>query len=141
VQFVDGQPAEGSGLEQLTVTNPATSDVLETYRVVSDDEGIGLANDTTYGLAASAWTRDLHRGLRASRDIRSGTVWLNDHIFLTSEMPHGGVKQSGFDKDLSTYSFDEYTTVKHVMLDITGDARREWHRTIFTDTPEGTAVP
>jgi betaine-aldehyde dehydrogenase len=101
-----------------------------------DEQGISLANDTPYGLAASAWTRDLQRGLRASRELRAGTVWVNDHISLASEMPHGGVKQSGFGKDMSSYSFDEYTTVKHVMLDITGDARREWHRTIFT-TDEG----
>ena len=107
----------------------------------SDDEGIDLANDTAYGLAASAWTRDLQRGLRASRDIKAGTVWINDHIALTSEMPHGGVKQSGFGKDMSTYSFDEYTTVKHVMLDITGDPRREWHRTIFTEPDRATTRP
>jgi betaine-aldehyde dehydrogenase len=98
-----------------------------------DDEGLAWANDTAYGLAASAWTRDLQRGLRASRELRAGTVWINDHISLASEMPHGGVKQSGFGKDMSTYSFDEYTAVKHVMLDITGEPRRDWHRTIFTD--------
>ncbi|MFI7067473.1 gamma-aminobutyraldehyde dehydrogenase [Kribbella sp. NPDC050124] len=98
-----------------------------------DTEGIRLANDTSYGLAASAWTRDLQRGLRASRELQAGTVWINDHISLASEMPHGGVKQSGFGKDMSTYAFDEYTTVKHVMVDITGASRRDWHRTIFTD--------
>ena len=99
----------------------------------TDDEGIALANDTIYGLAASAWTTDIFRGLRASREIQAGCVWINDHIPIVSEMPHGGYKQSGFGKDMSMYSFEEYTNVKHVSMDITGVARKPWHRTIFTD--------
>ena len=99
----------------------------------SDDEGLALANDTIYGLAASAWTTDIFRGLRASREIAAGCVWINDHIPIVSEMPHGGYKQSGFGKDMSDYSFEEYTNVKHVSMDITGVARKPWHRTIFTE--------
>jgi betaine-aldehyde dehydrogenase len=99
----------------------------------SDDEGLALANDTVFGLAASAWTTDIFRGLRAQREIHAGCVWVNDHIPIVSEMPHGGFGQSGFGKDMSMYSFDEYTLVKHVSLDITGEARKPWHRTIFTD--------
>ena len=98
----------------------------------TDDEGIALANDTVYGLAASAWTKDIFRALRAQREIRAGCVWVNDHIPIVSEMPHGGYKQSGFGKDMSTYSFDEYTQIKHVSMDITGVAQKPWHRTIFT---------
>lgn len=98
----------------------------------SDDEGIALANDTVYGLAASAWTRDIFRGLRAQRELRAGCVWINDHIPIVSEMPHGGYGQSGFGKDMSQYAFDEYTNIKHVSMDITGDAQKAWHRTIFT---------
>ena len=87
--------------------------------------------ETEYGLAASAWTRDVYRAQRAGREIQAGCVWINDHIPIISEMPHGGYKQSGFGKDMSHYSFEEYTQVKHVMSDITGNARKEWHRTIF----------
>ncbi len=99
----------------------------------SDDEGIALANDSVFGLAASAWTRDIFRGLRAQREIKAGCVWINDHIPIVSEMPHGGFGQSGFGKDMSTYSFDEYTQIKHVSMDITGESRKPWHRTIFSE--------
>ncbi|TQS41734.1 gamma-aminobutyraldehyde dehydrogenase [Cryptosporangium phraense] len=95
------------------------------------DEAIALANDTPFGLAASVWTRDVHRAMHATRRIRSGCVWVNDHIPIISEMPHGGVKASGFGKDMSSYSFEEYTAVKHVMLDLTATAAKPWHRTIF----------
>ncbi|MBF9073917.1 gamma-aminobutyraldehyde dehydrogenase [Streptacidiphilus fuscans] len=99
----------------------------------SDEEGLRLANDTPYGLAASAWTRDTYRALRATREIQAGCVWVNDHIPIISEMPHGGYKASGYGKDMSQYSLDEYTQVKHVMQDITALARKDWHRTIFGD--------
>ena len=98
----------------------------------TDDEAIRLANDTVYGLAASVWTKDVHRALRGTREIKAGCIWVNDHIPIVSEMPHGGVKQSGFGKDMSSYSLDEYTTIKHVMYDLTGDAQKGWHRTIFS---------
>ena len=96
-----------------------------------DAEAIALANDTPYGLAASAWTRDVYRAQTAAREIAAGCVWINDHIPIISEMPHGGYKASGYGKDMSTYSFEEYTVVKHVMSDITGIARKDWHRTVF----------
>lgn len=96
-----------------------------------DDEAIRLANDTVYGLAASAWTSNLQKALRATRDIHAGCVWVNDHIPIISEMPHGGFKQSGFGKDMSAYSLEEYTQVKHVMFELTGAAEKDWHRTIF----------
>ena len=94
--------------------------VLAVLPFDTDDEAIALANDTPYGLAASAWTRDVYRALRATREIRAGCVWVNDHIPIISEMPHGGMKESGFGKDMSTYSFEDYTVVKHVMFDLTG---------------------
>jgi betaine-aldehyde dehydrogenase len=120
--------AQRSEIVQDEVFGP----VLVVLPFDSDDQGIELANDTPYGLAASAWTRDVFRSLRAMRQIRAGCVWLNDHIPIISEMPHGGYKASGFGKDMSLYSFDEYTNVKHVMYDTTGAARKQWHRTIFS---------
>jgi len=115
------------------VTDEIFGPVLVVLPFDSDDEGIALANDTVYGLAASAWSTDVFRTLRAQREIQAGTVWINDHIPIISEMPHGGYKQSGFGKDMSTYSFEEYTQVKHVSMDITGAAKKGWHRTIFSE--------
>ena len=105
--------------------------VLTVRRHDGDDDALRQANDTVYGLAASAWTRDVYRAQRASREIKAGCVWINDHIPIISEMPHGGLGASGFGKDMSDYSFEEYLTIKHVMSDITGVAEKGWHRTIF----------
>ncbi|NLJ53083.1 MAG: gamma-aminobutyraldehyde dehydrogenase, partial [Intrasporangiaceae bacterium] len=98
----------------------------------SDEEALALANDTPFGLAASAWTSNVFRAQEAARRIQAGTVWINDHIPIISEMPHGGMKASGYGKDMSTYSFEEYTQIKHVMTELTGTVAKDWHRTIFT---------
>ncbi|MGV9869181.1 gamma-aminobutyraldehyde dehydrogenase [Rhodococcus koreensis] len=120
--------AQDSEIVQEEVFGP----VLVVLPFDTDDEAITLANDTPYGLAASAWSSNVFRTQRATREIQAGCVWVNDHIPIISEMPHGGYKASGFGKDMSTYSFDEYTNVKHVMSDITGEAHKGWHDLIFT---------
>lgn len=121
--------AQDSEIVQGEVFGP----VLAVLPFDGDDEGLRLANDTPYGLAASAWTSNVHRSLRATREIAAGCVWVNDHIPIVSEMPHGGYKASGYGKDMSQYSLDEYTQVKHVMFDTTAVARKDWHRTVFGD--------
>ncbi len=75
-----------------------------------------LGNDVLYGLAASLWTKDIGRAMRISSELEFGTVWINDHIPLTSETPHGGFKQSGFGKDLSAEAVGDYQITKHVMV-------------------------
>lgn len=121
--------AQDSEVVQSEIFGP----VLVVLPFDTDDEGIRLANDTPYGLAASAWSRDVYRANRATREIKAGCVWINDHIPIISEMPHGGYKASGFGKDMSAYSFEEYTQVKHVMFDNTAVAAKDWHRTVFGD--------
>ena len=124
--------AQNSEVVQEEIFGP----VLVALPFDDDDEGLTLANDTPYGLAASAWTSDVFRAQRASSRIAAGCVWINDHIPIISEMPHGGYKSSGFGKDMSTYSFDEYTQVKHVMSALSAHPRKAWHDVVFTSRPE-----
>jgi 1-pyrroline dehydrogenase len=103
------------GQEDEIVQKEVFGPVVTVQRFADDDQALAWANDVPYGLSASVWTRDIGRALNAARKLQFGTVWINDHIPLVSEMPHGGYKQSGYGKDLSAYSLEDYTQIKHVM--------------------------
>jgi betaine-aldehyde dehydrogenase/aminobutyraldehyde dehydrogenase len=91
--------------------------VVTVQRFASDDDAIAMANDVRYGLAASVFSQNVGRALNAARKLEFGTVWVNEHLFpLASEMPHGGFKESGYGKDMSLYSMEEYTRIKHVAV-------------------------
>ncbi len=105
--------------------------VLSVFKYKTVEEAVKKANDVAYGLASSVWGCNVSDCLQVAKELKFGTVWINEHGILVAEMPHGGYKQSGFGKDLSLYSLEDYTQLKHIYIDQTKLARKPWHYVVY----------